>query len=251
MGSMERLEDSGFARHGSPNDARGPGNLGAPASKPVAHQQQPGNVNPMDILCPFIGTCVNEGKLELDDNGMAEIKQLNHILAGVATFLPRLVLTGAAGIAHAGFFKGWTAKKFDPVEDLKDSFLDHRGDLRILRGGFSQERLDQALSYSTDGMTLTLGDIARAKKAMREDRPGLRGHVLGLTELPVLLLVFGKENEKGDLSMSKEAFSRLYRDRRFPKAWEPEKALTPVAFISKMVSFAFLQAAAPRPTGAP
>ena len=102
MGSMERLEDSGFARHGSPNDARGPGDLDASASKPVT-QQRPGNVNPMDILCPFIDTCVNEGKLELDDNGMAEIKQLNHILEGVATFLPRLVLTGAAGIANAGF----------------------------------------------------------------------------------------------------------------------------------------------------
>ena len=250
MDPMERLADSGFARHGRPNDARGPGDLGAPASEPVT-QQRPGNVNAMDIPCPFIGTCVNEGKLELDDKGMAEIKQLNHILARVATFLPRLVLTGAAGIAHAGFFKGWTAEKFDPVEDLKDSFFDHRGDLRILRGGFSQERLDQALSYSTDRMTLTLGDIARAKKAMREDRPGLRAHLLGLTELPALVLVFGEENEKGDLSVSKEAFARLYRDRRFPKGWEPEKAFTTVAFIGKMVSFAFLQAAAPRPTRAP
>ncbi len=64
-------------------------------------------------------------------------------------------------------------------------------------------------------------------------------------------MVFGKENEKGDLSVSKEAFSRLYRDRRFPKGWEPEKALTPVAFIGKMVSFAFLLATAPRPTGPP
>lgn len=173
------------------------------------------------IPCPVLRTLVNEGYLSVDQNGMVSIWQLRSALKKIGVgFLPRQALALAAKTAEAtGFLSGLAASEFN-IYHLAGGSLDHTGDTQILRGGYQQARMDRLKGYSSDGVTITLSDMARAQKDQVRDEPGEKGHRVGGFELTALLTLFGHENADGELYLTLDELVTLYRDNKFPADWD-------------------------------
>ena len=193
------------------------------------HQHRPSIVDKLkderadEIPCPMLRTLINEDILPVAADGTVTTKDLNKALKAVGVkFLPRMGLVfGAkqAAAAGGGLFATLAAREFN-IFSLYGSSLDHTGDTQILRGGFNQEKLDQLLSYSSDGVNISLKDLARAQEDLVAAEPGKKGQFVGAAELTALLTVFGRNNEEGDKSLRKDEVVTIYKDNRFPKDWK-------------------------------
>ena len=119
----------------------------------------------------------------------------------------------------------WDAYHADSfnLQDLAGSSLDHTADTRILRGGFNQERLDLALSYSSDGERLTRSDLRRFQQDNVKEEPGKRGEFFGGAEFGLIVKTFGRTDAMGQRFIRNQDFVRLFKDNKWPEGWENPK----------------------------
>lgn len=176
------------------------------------------------IPCPVLRTLVNEDLLTPDKDGMVDVAQLKRALKEIGISAPvRALLAGGAKNNEAGSFLASLRMNEFSLFKLAGSGLDHKADTQILRGGFQQDRLDRLLSFSSDGESITIADLARAQKQQLAEEPtGARGTVLGVAELAAVLLVFGRPNDDGVKGLRKQDVVSLYRDAKFPEGWQPQ-----------------------------
>jgi hypothetical protein len=172
------------------------------------------------LPCPMLSTLVTEGMITPDQNGEVSLEDLKAALASVG--ISRL---GQKVLAHGG------AKATESLErgmlnllKLEESDLEHEGSIGPLQdGGFRPEYLEQLKSFSTDGETLTLDDIAAAQKTrFIQDDSGVRAELLGLAELSAIFLVLGRDNADGVKSLKLSDVDRLYRENKLPEDFKPE-----------------------------
>jgi hypothetical protein len=199
------------------------------------------------IPCPFMATMVKEGRLQVAPDGAVQFDQLRDALKLVGIdFATREVLargtqaTEKDRLTRAGqLVKGSEITSFD-ITKLTETNLMHTGDLKVRRGGFTQEKLDWLLSFSSDGKGLSLSDLSRAQADAVKKDPGVKGHLTGMVEISALLRLFGTPNAQGEKSLTNDALTALFRDNRFPDGWQPKKvALTNI--FANMAGIAFHQ----------
>ena len=177
-----------------------------------------------DIICPFQRVAFNEGVLKVDADGNAtNLPEVLKKYAG-ADFAMTLIANHAAKKLTTG--GNWSAIWADSynLQDLEGSSLDHTADTQILRGGFNQERLDKALSFSSDGERLTLADLRKFQKSNLEEEPGKRGEIFGAAELALLVKVFGRSDAEGTKFIKNKDFVSIFKDNKWPEDWQPPKA---------------------------
>lgn len=173
------------------------------------------------LPCPMLSTLVTEGMITPDENGEVSLDQLKGALqaVGLSTLTQKL-------LAHGG------AKATDSLErgvlnllKLETSNLEHEGSLGPLQdGGFRSELLEQLKSFSKDGETLTLDDVATAQKVrFEQDDAGVRAQALGIAELSAIFLVLGRPNGDGVKSLKLSDVDRLYRENKLPEDFQPER----------------------------
>jgi hypothetical protein len=184
------------------------------------------------LPCPFWRVAINSGKIHLDKNGNATIKDVDKLLrdtAGIGFVTRKLAMFGIKKVACelagkptggiSGFINTLMVKDL-PVLDLYKSSLMHTGDSGTLRGGFHQENLDRLLSYSTDGERVTLTDLAAANKDQVKADPGDHGHQFGVAEFSIILDVFGRKDKAGERYLTKEDATDIFKHNVFPKDWK-------------------------------
>lgn len=192
--------------------------------KPAVDPSQDGKFTIDDIICPFQRVAFNEGALKADAEGnVSNLPEVLRKFAGAS-----LVMTGIANHAAKKLTAdgNWAAFKADSynLQDLQGSSLDHAADTRILRGGFNQDRLDAALSFSSDGERLTLSDLRAFQKANLAEEPGRHGEIFGAAEFALLVKVFGRVDGEGTKFIRNQDFVTIFRDNKWPEGWEPPKS---------------------------
>ncbi len=176
-----------------------------------------------DIICPFLRTAYNEGDLKVDAEGNAKnLPQVLREKAGASWAMTGIANHAAKKLSVDGNWEAFKADSFN-LQDLEGNTLDHSGDSQILRGGFNQERLDKALSFSSDGERLTLADLREFQKVNLEEEPGKRGEVLGAAEFALLVKTFGRTDGLGIKFIKNADFIRLYKDNKWPEDWQAPK----------------------------
>jgi hypothetical protein len=173
-----------------------------------------------DVICPFLRTGVNEGALITDADGNAtNLPEFLKEFAGASWALRGIANHAAKKLTVDG---NWAALKADSfnLQDLAGSTLDHKADTQILRGGFNQERLDRALTYSSDGERLTLADMRRFQKDNVKEEPGKRDEFIGAAEFALIVKVFGRTDAMGDRFIRNQDFVSLFKDNKWPEGWE-------------------------------
>lgn len=179
-----------------------------------------GNEKASGLPCPMLSTLVNEDLLVPNENGEVTLDQIKQALSAVG--ISRM---GQALLAHGG------AKATESLErgviellSLQGSNLDHKGSLGPLQdGGFNEGFLDQLKSFSSDGKTLTLDDLAAAQATRLEgDGASVRGKLLGYAEISALFLVLGRPNQDGVKAITLTDVDRIFRDNKLPEGFEPE-----------------------------
>ncbi len=181
------------------------------------------------VPCPFMATMVKQGRFQIDADGRVDFDNLRAALklVGLSLATREILVRGTQSVekerlaAAGALVKGMEVESFD-ITKLHDTSLMHTGDLKIRRGGFKQERLDWLLSFSSDGKTLTVADLARAQAQAVKDDPGARGHAIGMAELSALLRLFGTRNADGDKCLTREALVSLFKDNELPAGWKPK-----------------------------
>ena len=110
-----------------------------------------------------------------------------------------------------------------------DSFLDHGSSSGILNNpqGFSAARLDHLKSFSRDGKTLTLRELAKAANDFHS-RPAkfsaLTGTLIQSVELSTILELYGRKKNSGEMYFLLEDLDAIWKEGRFPDQWRaPEK----------------------------
>lgn len=172
-----------------------------------------------EIPCPVLKTGVREGRLQVDEYG--NCTGLNDFLKddiGAKYMLRKVAVLGANRTSADGVWDALTSDSFN-LRALKGSNLDHNADSQILRNGFSQERLDKALTFSSDGERLTLKDLRRYQEALLEEEPGQRGEIFGGAEFSLVVEVFGRTDAEGNRFIMNKDFVRLFKENRFPEDW--------------------------------
>jgi len=177
-----------------------------------------------DIICPFQRVAYNEGALKVDENGNAtNLPEVLKEFAGASWAMTGIANHAAKKLTTGGNWSAIWADSYN-LQDLEHSSLDHKADTRILRGGFNQERLDEALSYSSDGERMTLGDLRRFQKANVAEEPGKRDEFIGAAEMALLVKVFGRTDAEGVKFIRNKDLVRIYKDNKWPEDWTPPKA---------------------------
>lgn len=170
-----------------------------------------------EVMCPVLKTGVREGRITVDAEGNAT--GLNDYLKddlNIAWGLRQLFVKGGKSATDRSGAEGDTIN----LRNLRGSSLDHTADSQILRQGFSQERLDLALSFSADGERLTLADLGRFQQHLLAEEPGLKGKFVGGMEYAAVVSVFGRIDENGKRFILNSDFVSLFRDNKFPEGWE-------------------------------
>lgn len=163
--------------------------------------------------------------MEVDENGKAtNLPEVLKEFAGASWALTKVANHAAKRLSQDG--SHWGALWADDynLQDLEGSSLDHKADTQILRGGFNQERLDKALSFSTDGERLTLSDLRTFQKSNLEEEPGKQGEFIGAAELALLVKVFGRTDGTGTKFIRNQDFVSLFKEAKWPEGWEPPAA---------------------------
>ena len=169
-----------------------------------------------EVMCPVLKTGVREGRISVDSEGNAsglDAYLRDDLKVGWA--LRQLFVKGGKRATDRSGAEGDTIN----LRNLRGSSLDHAADSQILRDGFSQERLDLALSFSADDQRLTLADLGRFQQHLLGEEPGLKGKMVGGMEFAAVVSVFGRTDASGQRYISKEDFITLFRDNRFPPDW--------------------------------
>ena len=170
-----------------------------------------------EVLCPVLKTGVREGRLQVDAEGNATgLEAYLKDDLGIAWALRKVAVRGAKGASDRADAEGDTFN----LRNLRGSNLDHNADSQILRNGFSQERLDLALSFSSDGEKLTLADLGKFQQHLLGEEPGGKGKFVGGVEFSAVVEVFGRTDGEGRRFIKNEDFVSLFRDNRFPEGWE-------------------------------
>lgn len=170
-----------------------------------------------EVMCPVLKTGVREGRIKVDAEGNAT--GLSSYLKddlNVAWGLRQLFVKGGKRASDRSGAEGDTIN----LRNLRGSNLDHAADSQILRQGFSQERLDLALSFSSDGERLTLADLGKFQQHLLGEEPGLKGKFVGGMEYAAVVSVFGRIDDNGKRYISVSDFVSLFRDNKFPEGWE-------------------------------
>lgn len=206
--------------HGNARFETGDSSPGTPGPLP----KDDGRFTIDDIICPFQRVAYNEGVLKVDAEGNAtNLPEVLKKYAGASWFMTGVANNAAKKLTHGN---AWAAFKADDynLQDLEESTLDHTADTQILRNGFNQQRLDKALSFSSDGERLTLSDLRRFQKSNLEEEPGKRGEIFGAAELALLVKVFGRVDANGTRFIRNKDFVTIFKDNKFPEDWSPPKA---------------------------
>ena len=172
-----------------------------------------------EVMCPVLKTGVREGRITVDAEGNAT--GLNSYLKddlNIAWGLRQLFVKGGKSASDRGDAEGDTIN----LRNLRGSNLDHAADSQILRQGFSQERLDLAVSYSADGERLTLADLGKFQQHLLGEEPGLKGKFVGGMEYAAVVSVFGRIDDSGKRYITISDFNSLFRDNKFPEGWESQ-----------------------------
>lgn len=190
-----------------------------PTAAPAAPESD-GKFTVDDIICPFLRTAYNEKALEVDEHGNAHnLPEVLREFAGASWAMTGIANHAAKKLSADGNWEAFKADSFN-LQDLIGSTLDHTGDSRILRGGFNQERLDAALSFSTDGERLTLADLRRFQEANLSEEPGKRGEIFGAAEFSLIVKTFGRTDAMGTRFIRNQDFVSLFKDNKWPQDWE-------------------------------
>jgi hypothetical protein len=170
-----------------------------------------------EVMCPVLKTGVREGRITVDAEGNAT--GLNAYLREdlkVGWALRQVFVKGGKSATDRSGAEGDTIN----LRNLRGSSLDHTADSQILRDGFSQERLNLALSFSADGERLTLADLGKFQQHLLGEEPGLKGKFVGGMEYAAVVSVFGRTDALGQRFISNADFVSLFRDNKFPADWE-------------------------------
>jgi hypothetical protein len=203
-----------------------------PKQTPIARGNTPSQPSPQedgkftidDIICPFQRAAYNEGELKADAEGnVTNLPEVLRKFAGASRVMTAVAHQAAKKMTHGGEIAAWKADGYN-LQSLAGSHLDHTGDTQILRGGFNEDRLKRALSFSSDGENLTLGDLRSYQQANLEEEPGRRGEIFGGAEFALLVKVFGQTGDDGTKYIRNQDFVRLYRDAKWPEGWQPPDA---------------------------
>lgn len=188
------------------------------ASPTVTEDSTPATPFSIDeVLCPVLKTGVREGRIKVDAEGNASgLEGYLKDDLGISWGLRKVAVRGAKGATGSQGAKGDTFN----LRNLRGSNLDHNADSQILRNGFSQERLDLALSFSADGERLTLSDLGRFQQHLLQEEPGGKGKFVGGVEFSAVVEVFGRTDGQGRRFIKNDDFISLFRDNRFPEGWE-------------------------------
>lgn len=208
--------------HGS---SRAVDSLPRPAEEEAVLPKDDGKFTIDDIICPFHRTAFNEGVYDVDAEGnVTNLPEVLKEFAGASWVMNKVATHAAKKLSTDG--DNWEAFKADSfnLQDLAGSDLDHTGDSQILRNGFNQERLDKALSFSSDGERLTLADLREFQKANVAEEPGRRGEIVGGAEFSLLVKVFGRTDGEGTKFIRNEDMVSLYKHNKWPEGWEKPKA---------------------------
>lgn len=174
-----------------------------------------------DIICPFQRVAYNEGALKVDSEGnTSNLPEVLKKYAGASSFMTAVAHHAAKKLTAGNDWNAFWADSYN-LQDLEGGSLDHDADTQILRGGFHQERLDRALSFSSDGQRLTFADLRRFQNANLEEEPGQRGKIFGAAELALLVKVFGRTDGEGTRFMRNDDFVRIFKDNKWPEDWQP------------------------------
>jgi hypothetical protein len=168
-------------------------------------------------MCPILKTGVREGRIKVDEDGNAT--GLNGFLQEdlkIAWGLRQVFVKGGKSATDSKDAPGDTIN----LRNLRGSSLDHTADSQILRDGFSQERLDWALSFSSDGERLTLADLGEFQQHLLREEPGLKGKFVGGMEFAAVVSVFGRSDGQGRRFIKNDDFVSLFRENKFPEGWD-------------------------------
>ena len=197
---------------------------GEQQAKPLSPQDD-GKFTIDDIICPFHRTAFNEGVYDVDAEGnVTNLPEVLKEFAGASWVMNKVATHAAKKLSTDGDSRAdFKADSFN-LQDLAGSDLDHTADSQILRNGFNQERLDKALSFSSDGERLTLKDLREFQKANLAEEPGKRGEFVGGAEFALLIKVFGRTDGVGTKFIKNADMVSLYKDNKWPEGWERPKA---------------------------
>ncbi|MBI5498432.1 MAG: hypothetical protein HY904_25750 [Deltaproteobacteria bacterium] len=196
-----------------------------------------GDARASAIPCPMLSVLVMEGMLTPDKDGNVQVTQLKEALNKMGLSTPAQLL-----LAHGGTLAiegNAFANKLNLFK-LYGSTLDHKGSLGPLQdGGFNQKYLDQLMSFSSDGKSLTLSDLSKAESLrMAQEQGGLRDKALGVVEIAALTMVFGTPNAKGEKSLDLKDVVTLFKDNRIPDSFRShDVGLTGVAWNAAKLAF--------------
>lgn len=211
---------------------------GPPAAKAPSED---GRFTIDDIICPFQRAAFNEGVLKADaDGNVTNLKEVLQKYAGASWLMAGIAVHAAKKLTAGSDWAAFQANSYN-LQDLEGSSLDHLADSQILRGGFHADRLEKALSFSSDGKRLTLADLRAFQQENLAEEPGRNSETFGAAEFALLVKVFGRIDGAGTKFIRNQDLVTLYRDAKWPQDWEPPKPgslnlLSTVGAVSEYLS---------------
>lgn len=182
-----------------------------------------------EIVCPVLGSMVNEGRIKLAPDGslkLSELRAATRDLQMDAGLRGGLTATGLIANKPGDIMHNTLHGSMNVLE-LRSGSIKHPGDSAILTGGkFDQGKFDAMVSHAENGvMTVDSFGKAIAANVQRDLLPGqkvdtlVRGKNFSAVEFGALLASFGKTDPKsGKLGISVEDMRALYQDKKLPQA---------------------------------
>lgn len=178
------------------------------------------------VVCPVLGSLVDEGSLKLDKDGNASLKEFNDLMVNrLGITAPRAAVTvGTTVIGNHGADLGniVVGGKIN-LNHLHGSFLDHqgRGDTGVLQGGkFHEDKFQALVRHSSDGKSLSIKDFAKAINDQLKRDGGFATYAKGISEdifeMGALINTFGYKDEKGERRIDISTMRDLYQHRKLP-----------------------------------
>lgn len=199
-----------------------------PAGATVAGVQGvPANPKDMAIVCPVLGSLINEGKVKMEPDGTVKISDLRKSFGNDLGFATdhqiRASNVGVFANKITDVLNHTVTQKFN-VLDMRSGMIKHQGDSAILTAGqFDQAKFDAFVSHAKDGkMTETAFAEAIAANYVRDfdgkKFPADRAKNTAEGEYGAILAVFGQKDAKtGEMYLTVEDVRGLFQDKRLPK----------------------------------
>ncbi len=177
------------------------------------------------VMCPVLGSLIQEGSLKQDDKGNISLAEFNDVMIKRLGITPeRAALTVSTTFIgqHASDAPHVAAGKLN-INHLKGSILDHQhhGDTGILADGeFHEDKFQALLAHSSDGKSLCIADFAHAinDQLARDDGfvTRAKGTSEDVFEMAALINTFGYVDDKGERRIDFGTLRDLYQNRRLP-----------------------------------